>query len=94
MYTSTGENTAYSDEQNAEAGPGHRSLLDNPSIQAGLGDRRIFRALVKLVSDPSAIQVYINDPVVGPFLLEFQRILRSYDDAHTYLSRLVGQSPS
>jgi len=50
-------------------------VLMNPTIQAGLANPRVLQALKALIDNPSSAVQYINDPEIGPVLIQVHNII-------------------
>jgi len=51
------------------------SVLSNPTLQTALANPRVLQVLRSLMDDPSSAHQYINDPEVGPVLLQIHNIM-------------------
>lgn len=51
------------------------SVLTNPTIQASLANPRVLQALRTLMENPSAAAQFVNDPEIGPILLQVHNII-------------------
>lgn len=52
-----------------------QTVLSNPTIQLGLSNPRVLLALKALIDNPAAASQFVNDPEVGPVLLQVSQIL-------------------
>lgn len=62
---------------NLLANPMLRALLTNPSVQDGLRNPRVLEAFRAIMEDPQAAPDYLNDPEIGPVLLQVNHILQT-----------------
>lgn len=54
------------------------SVLNNPTIQAGLANPRVLHALRSLLEDPANASQYLNDPEIGPVLLQVHNLIQNH----------------
>lgn len=66
------------DEDNAldEDSPIVGAIFNNPVVSAGLANPRVMEAFRAMVEDPTTVANYINDPEVGPLILQVHSILQ------------------
>jgi len=50
-------------------------ILSNPTVQSGLTNPRVLQAFRSMLDNPSSTEQYINDPEIGPVLLQVSNIL-------------------
>eukprot|EP01114_Cavostelium_apophysatum_P015083 TRINITY_DN4042_c0_g1_i1.p1 TRINITY_DN4042_c0_g1~~TRINITY_DN4042_c0_g1_i1.p1 ORF type:complete len:349 (+),score=65.38 TRINITY_DN4042_c0_g1_i1:954-2000(+) len=51
------------------------SVLTNPVVQSGLSNPRVLQALRVLMEDPNNATQYLNDPEIGPVLMQVHSIM-------------------
>jgi len=54
------------------------SVLTNPTIQASLANPRVLQALRTLMENPAAAAQFVNDPEIGPILLQVHNIISQH----------------
>jgi len=52
-----------------------QTVLTNPTVQQGLGNPRVLQALKMLIENPSSAHELVNDPEVGPILMQVHNII-------------------
>jgi len=52
------------------------AIFSNPVVSAGLANPRVMQAFRAMVEDPTTVANYINDPEVGPLILQVHSILQ------------------
>jgi ribosomal protein L12E/L44/L45/RPP1/RPP2/uncharacterized protein Smg (DUF494 family) len=52
-----------------------QTVLSNPIIQMGLANPRVMAAFRNMMENPASATQYINDPEIGPILLQVSQIL-------------------
>lgn len=57
-----------------------QAILSNPSLRAGLQSERVVRALERVMQDPQSALEYLNDPEIGPIILQIHSIINSAAD--------------
>lgn len=70
-------------EQNPDGGLDPNSslytaIMDHPVVQLGLTNPRILHAFEDMLENPNNSGQYINDPEIGPVLLQISRIVQSF----------------
>ena len=58
--------------------PLYSAIMDHPVVQLGLTNPRILHAFEDMLDNPSNSGQYINDPEIGPVLLQISRIVQSF----------------
>eukprot|EP01098_Paradermamoeba_levis_P009273 TRINITY_DN3847_c0_g1_i1.p1 TRINITY_DN3847_c0_g1~~TRINITY_DN3847_c0_g1_i1.p1 ORF type:complete len:341 (-),score=96.26 TRINITY_DN3847_c0_g1_i1:124-1146(-) len=67
-------------EENSSGGldennPILRSILSDPSIQAGLANPRVLQAVQSILANPSSASQFLNDPEIAPVLLQVHNVI-------------------
>lgn len=70
-------------EQDSDRGldptsPLYNAIMDHPVVQLGLTNPRILHAFEDMLENPNNSGQYINDPEIGPVLLQISRIVQSF----------------
>jgi hypothetical protein len=52
-----------------------RAIMSNPDIRSGLQSERVMRALERVMQNPHAAMEYLNDPEIGPIILQIHSII-------------------
>lgn len=70
-------------EQSPDSGldpnsPLYTAIMDHPVVQLGLTNPRILHAFEDMLDNPNNSGQYINDPEIGPVLLQISRIVQSF----------------
>jgi len=58
--------------------PLYSAIMDHPVVQLGLTNPRILHAFEDMLENPNNSGQYINDPEIGPVLLQISRIVQSF----------------
>lgn len=58
--------------------PLYSAIMDHPVVQLGLTNPRILHAFEDMLDNPNNSGQYINDPEIGPVLLQISRIVQSF----------------
>ena len=58
--------------------PQYVAIMENPVVQLGLTNPRILHAFEDMLENPNNSGQYINDPEIGPVLLQISRIVQSF----------------
>eukprot|EP00112_Aurelia_sp_Birch-Aquarium-sp1_P003973 Seg1450.24 transcript_id=Seg1450.24/GoldUCD/mRNA.D3Y31 product="Ubiquitin-associated domain-containing protein 1" protein_id=Seg1450.24/GoldUCD/D3Y31 len=58
--------------------PMYASIMEHPVVQLGMTNPRILHAFEDMLENPNASAQYINDPEIGPVLLQISRIVQSF----------------
>lgn len=70
-------------DQNSDGGldpnsPLYAAIMDHPVVQLGMTNPRILNAFEDMLENPNNSGQYINDPEIGPVLLQISRIVQSF----------------
>lgn len=66
-------------EQGLDANsPLYTAIMDHPIVQLGMTNPRILHAFEDMLENPGNSGQYINDPEIGPVLLQISRIVQSF----------------
>jgi len=70
-------------DQNPDGGldptsPLYTAIMDHPVVQLGMTNPRILHAFEDMLENPNNSGQYINDPEIGPVLLQISRIVQSF----------------
>jgi len=52
-------------------------ILNNPTIQAGLSNPRVFAALKAMLENPSIAHQNISEPEIGPIMMQVYNIIQN-----------------
>ena len=58
--------------------PLYAAIMDHPVVQLGMTNPRILHAFEDMLENPNNSGQYINDPEIGPVLLQISRIVQSF----------------
>jgi len=58
--------------------PMYASIMEHPVVQLGMTNPRILHAFEDMLENPNTSAQYINDPEIGPVLLQISRIVQSF----------------
>lgn len=58
--------------------PLYTAIMDHPVVQLGMTNPRILHAFEDMLENPGNSGQYINDPEIGPVLLQISRIVQSF----------------
>ena len=58
--------------------PLYIAIMDHPVVQLGMTNPRILHAFEDMLENPNNSGQYINDPEIGPVLLQISRIVQSF----------------
>jgi len=56
----------------------YAAIMDHPVVQLGMTNPRILHAFEDMLENPNNSGQYINDPEIGPVLLQISRIVQSF----------------
>ena len=70
-------------DQNSDGGldpnsPLYTAIMNHPVVQLGMTNPRILHAFEDMLENPNNSGQYINDPEIGPVLLQISRIVQSF----------------
>lgn len=52
-----------------------QAILGNPDIRSGLQSERVVRALERVMQNPHTANEYLNDPEIGPIILQIHSLI-------------------
>lgn len=57
--------------------PVYKAILANPNVQLGLNSPRCLLAFLQMLENPVSVSQWLNDPEMGPLLMQISRIYHS-----------------
>ncbi|KAK3744842.1 hypothetical protein RRG08_050781 [Elysia crispata] len=57
--------------------PVYKAILANPNVQLGLNSPRCLLAFLQMLESPMSVSQWLNDPEMGPLLMQISRIYHS-----------------
>jgi len=68
-----------------ESNPLVHAILSHPTIQASLSNPRVITAFQTMIENPSTSSQYVNDPEIGPILLQVHNIINQNNSSGVHL---------
>jgi len=68
-----------------ESNPLVHAILSHPTIQASLSNPRVINAFQTMIENPSTSSQYVNDPEIGPILLQVHNIINQNNSSGAHL---------